>query len=49
MDNRISWKELLGAQTGLIVLALSSLLLAGSIHAQGIRAVILWFSCPPLL
>lgn len=39
MDNRISWKELLGAQTGLIVLALSSLLLAGSIHAQGIRAV----------
>jgi len=34
MNNRTFWRELPRARTGLIVLALSSLLLAGSIHAQ---------------
>jgi hypothetical protein len=39
MKDTIFWRELPGALTGLIVLALSSLLLAGSIHARGIGSV----------
>ncbi len=39
MNRTTFWRELPRARTGLIVLALSSLLLAEFIHAQGIRAV----------
>ncbi len=39
MNNTTFWRELPGARTGMIVLALSSLLLAGSVLAQGISPV----------
>jgi hypothetical protein len=49
MNNTISWSELPGARTGLIVFALSSLLLAGSIHARGMSSVNSLVFLSPLL